>query len=105
GLPKVALHWPFLDFQCGPELGPDSFIDWWHRADRGEVEPFILVVEGSVPTEGNKPEGYWSGFGNDPRTGQPITTSEWLDRLPPHAPRVRAGGAWGAGGGRPPAVR
>jgi hydrogenase small subunit len=99
GLPAVALHWPFLDFQCGPEGGPDSFIEWWHRAERGELEPFILVVEGSVPTEGNKPEDYWSGFGNDPRTGQPITTAEWLDRLAEKATAILAVGTCAAYGG------
>ena len=38
-------------------------------------------------------EGYWCGFGNNPDTGQPMTTSEWLDRLAPKAtgrPRGRA---------------
>jgi len=99
GLPRVAMHWPLLDFECGPERGADSFIEWWHRADRGELEPFILVVEGSVPDEGNKPEGYWCGFGNDPRTGQPITTNEWLDRLAPKATAVLAVGTCAAYGG------
>jgi hydrogenase small subunit len=37
GLPPVQLHWPLLDFECGPQLGVDSFIDWWWKADRGEL--------------------------------------------------------------------
>jgi len=81
GLPKVAVHWPLIDFECGPEQGADNFIEWWHKADRGELDPFVLVVEGSIPNEAIKSEGYWCGFGNDPATGQPMTTSEWLDRL------------------------
>ena len=81
GLPKIAVHWPLIDFECGPEQGADSFIEWWHKADRGELEPFVLVVEGSIPNESIKEEGYWAGFGTDPMTGQPIKTSEWLDRL------------------------
>src|SRR3954465_15972364 len=57
GLPSVAMHWPYMDFQSGPEPGPDDFISWFHRAERGELDPFILVVEGSVPDEGNKDAG------------------------------------------------
>src|SRR5450759_2627506 len=51
GLPKVAVHWPLIDFECGPEQGADNFIEWWHKADRGELDPFVLVVEGSIPNE------------------------------------------------------
>ena len=51
GLPKIAVHWPLIDFECGPETGADNFIEWWHKADRGELEPFVLVVEGSIPNE------------------------------------------------------
>ena len=80
GLPKVAVHWPLIDFECGPEQGADNFIEWFFKAERGELDPFVLVVEGSIPNEAIKPEGYWCGFGNNPDTGQPITTSEWLDR-------------------------
>ena len=77
------MHWPLIDYECGPIEGADTFIEWWFKADRGELEPFVLVIEGSIPNEALKEEGYWCGFGNDPATGQPITTSEWLDRLAP----------------------
>src|ERR671916_142884 len=75
GLPKVAVHWPLIDFECGPNGGADDFLEWFFKADRGELEPFVLVVEGSIPNEKIKDEGYWCGFGNDPATGQPNTTS------------------------------
>jgi len=39
GLPKIAVHWPLIDFECGPEQGADNFIEWWHKADRGELDP------------------------------------------------------------------
>ena len=81
GLPKIAVHWPLIDFECGPVGGADDFIEWFFKADRGELEPFVLVVEGSIPNEAIKREGYWCGFGNNPETDQPMTTSEWLDRL------------------------
>ncbi len=99
GLPKIEMHWPFLDFQCGPEQTRDSFIEWWHKADRGELDPFILVIEGSIADETNKTEGFWSGFGNDPLTGQPVTAGEWLDRLAPKAMAIMAVGTCAAYGG------
>ena len=91
GLPKVAVHWPLIDFECGPNGGADDFLEWFFKADRGELEPFVLVVEGSIPNEAIKDEGYWCGFGNNPATGQPMTTSEWLDRLAPKATGRRRG--------------
>ena len=99
GLPKVAVHWPLIDFECGPETGADNFIEWWHKADRGELEPFVLVVEGSIPNEAIKEEGYWCGFGNNPATGQPMTTNEWLDRLAPKATAILAVGTCATYGG------
>ena len=99
GLPKIAVHWPLIDFECGPEQGADNFIEWWHKADRGELEPFVLVVEGSIPNEAIKREGYWCGFGNNPDTGQPMTTTEWLDRLAPKATAVVAVGTCATYGG------
>src|ERR687892_1906654 len=68
GLPKIAVHWPLIDFECGPEQGADTFIEWFHKADRGELDPFVLVVEGSVANEKILTEGYFTGFGNNPET-------------------------------------
>ena len=99
GLPKVAVHWPLIDFECGPEQGADTFIEWWHKADRGEFDPFVLVVEGSSPNEAIKSEGYWCGFGNNPATGQPMTANEWLDRLAPKATCILAVGTCATYGG------
>ena len=59
----------------------------------------MLVVEGSIPNEKIKPEGYWCGFGNNPETGQPMTTSEWLDRLAPKALAILAVGTCATYGG------
>ncbi|MBO2451288.1 hydrogenase expression protein HypE [Actinomadura barringtoniae] len=99
GLPRLDMHWPFLASEGGPDGGPDSFIEWFHRADRGELDPFMLVVEGSIPDESIKDEGYWCSFGNDPETGEPITTGEWLDRLAPKATVIIAAGTCSAYGG------
>ncbi|WP_405622761.1 hydrogenase expression protein HypE [Streptomyces sp. NBC_00076] len=99
GLPKIAVHWPLIDFECGPVGGSDTFIEWFFKGERGEIDPFVLVVEGSVPNEAIKPEGYWCGFGDNPETGQPITTSEWIDRLAPKALAVVAIGTCATYGG------
>src|ERR1041384_6739583 len=58
GLPKIAVHWPLIDFECGPIGGSDTFIEWFFKGERGEIDPFVLVVEGSIPNEKIKPEGY-----------------------------------------------
>ena len=72
----------------------------WHSAARGELDPFVLVVEGSVPNEEINGEGHWSGFGVD-GDGQPITSTTWIDRLAPRAAVVLALGTCAAYGGVP----
>lgn len=94
GIPKVQFHWPLVDYQVG-----DEFLEWFFRAERGEIDPFVLVVEGSIPNEEIKSEGYWAAFGNNPETGQPITTSEWLDRLAPKSWAVVCAGTCATYGG------
>src|SRR5215475_7717342 len=83
GLPKVRLHNPVLAYS----LGGEDFLAPFHAAARGELGTFVLVVEGSIPNEkiNAGTGGFWAGFGIDARTGQPITTCEWIDRLAPHA--------------------
>jgi hydrogenase small subunit len=66
-------------------LKADDFLRPFHLAAEGGLEPFILVIEGSIPNEENKGEGYWAALGNDPTSGPPITTCEWIDRLAPKA--------------------
>src|SRR3977135_4734524 len=44
GLPKIQVHWPLIDFECGPETGADTFIEWWWKADRGETQPCVLGI-------------------------------------------------------------
>src|SRR5712671_1714438 len=70
GLPKVHLHNPVLAYEVG-----DDFMKHWYQAERGEIDPFVLVVEGSIPNEDIKEEGYWAALGNDPMTNQPIRTT------------------------------
>ncbi len=94
GLPKVHLHNPVL----APQVG-DEFMDFFYQAERGEINPFVFVVEGSIPNEQIKEAGYWAAQGTDPETGQPITTCEWIDRLAPKAWAVVAAGTCATYGG------
>jgi hydrogenase small subunit len=94
GLPKVHLHNPVLAAEVG-----DEFMQHFYRAEQGELDPFVLVVEGSIPNERIKREGYWAAWGTDPDTGQPITTCEWIDRLAPKAWGVIAVGTCATYGG------
>jgi Ni,Fe-hydrogenase I small subunit len=96
GLPKVHLHNRVLAYS----LGGDEYLKVWHDAAEGRLDaPFILVVEGSIPNEDIKAEGYWAAMGNDPQTGQPITLCEWIDRLAPKAFAVVAAGTCATYGG------
>ncbi|MBW3540846.1 MAG: hydrogenase expression protein HypE [Planctomycetes bacterium] len=95
GVPKVHFHNPVLAYETG-----DEFLELWHRAAAGQLAaPFILVVEGSIPNERNKSEGYWAAMGTDPATGQPILTCDWIDRLAPKAWAVVAAGTCATYGG------
>jgi len=94
GVPRMNLHNPFLSRENG-----DEFMERFRHAAEGGSNPFILVIEGSIPDEKNKAEGYWAGFGTDKVTGQPILTCDWIDRLAPRAWAVVASGTCAAYGG------
>jgi hydrogenase small subunit len=60
-IPKVNFHNPFLSADNGEE-----FMQHFHRAAEGKSNPFILVMEGSIPDETNKEEGYWASVRHRP---------------------------------------
>ena len=93
-IPKIHFHNPFLAIENG-----DDFLKPFHAAAKGNLGPFILVVEGSIPNEHNKKEGYWASWGSDAETGQPILTCDWIDRLAPNAWAVVAVGTCATYGG------
>jgi hydrogenase small subunit len=96
GLPKVHLHNRVL----AKAQGGEEYLDVWRAAAEGRLDaPFIFVVEGSIPNEKIKREGYWAGMGVDWETGQPITLCEWIDRLAPKAWAVVAAGTCATYGG------
>jgi hydrogenase small subunit len=94
GIPKVNFHNPLLAYETG-----DRFMKRFDLAAAGQVDPFILVIEGSIPNETTKKEGYWAGFGTNKDSGQPITSCEWIDRLAPKAWAVLAAGTCATYGG------
>src|SRR4051794_3438884 len=94
GLPKVHLHNPVLAYENGAE-----FLQFFHDGAAGKLEPFVLVVEGSIPNEKIKKEGYWAAMGTDQETGQPIPTTDWIDRLAPKALAVVGAGTCATYGG------
>jgi hydrogenase small subunit len=94
GLPTVRLHNAVLAYANG-----DDFLRPFHQAAEGRLAPFLLVVEGSIPNERNKTEGYWAAMGIDAATGQPIPTCDWIDRLAPKAWAVVTAGTCSAYGG------
>ena len=94
GIPEVRLHNPVLSYENGAD-----FLKRFHQAADGKLDPFILVVEGSIPDETNKTDGYWAALGVDEATGQPIPTCQWIDQLAPHAWAVAAAGTCAAYGG------
>jgi hydrogenase small subunit len=70
-VPRVKFLNLFVAFENG-----DDFLERFHLTAKGELDPFILVVEGSIPDETNKAAG----------------TCEWIDRLAPRAWAIMAAG-------------
>lgn len=96
GMPKLVIHHPVIAYENG-----DDFMQAWFDADEGKLAPFVLLVEGSIPNENLSGEGHFAALGQDPVTGQPITTNEWIDRLSPKAAAVVAVGTCATYGGIP----
>ncbi|MFR9673288.1 hydrogenase expression protein HypE [Streptomyces sp. TR06-5] len=97
GLPKVNLHNKVLS----PTLGGEEYLAPFRAAARGEApRPFVLVIEGSIPNQNIiDGDGYWTSFGNDEVTGEPLPLNWWLDHLSPHAWAVVAAGTCATYGG------
>ena len=96
GMPRVVIHTPVLAYENGAE-----FLQAWYDAEAGKLDPFVLILEGSVPNEKINGDGHWAGIGVNPENGQPITTNEWIDRLAPKAAAVVAIGTCATYGGIP----
>ncbi len=96
GMPRLAIYNPLLAFESG-----DEFMRAFWDAAASRLDPFVLVLEGSVPNEDINGDGHWAALGTDLATGQPIPTCTWIDRLAPKAAAVMALGTCAAYGGIP----
>jgi hydrogenase small subunit len=101
GLPKVVSHWPLGDDRRGA-----GFIQWLWKAAAGELDPFVLLVEGSLPGDDFKSAS--DSLALDPGAhgtsqwfDQQVKTTEWLDRLAPTATAIVAAGTCATYGGVP----
>ena len=74
GMPGVVIYNPMLAFETGEEL-----MRAWYDAERGRLDPFVLVLEGSVPNEQINGDGHWAGFGVD-RDDRPADHDVLVDR-------------------------
>jgi len=101
GLPRLELIHTVVSVESGHE-----WIENLRIAERGELDaPFVVTWEGSMFDESRAGAtgGYFMGLGDDPQTGQPITSQEWLTRLAPKAAAVIAIGTCATWGGIPAA--
>ena len=96
GMPKVVVHNQVVAYENGQE-----YAQAWFDAEEGKLDPFVLVIEGSLGNEEINGEGFWTGFAVNPENGQPITMNEWIDRLAPKAAAVVAVGTCATYGGIP----
>ena len=96
GMPRVVIHNQVIAYEVGQE-----FIQAWYDAEEGKLDPFVLIIEGSIGNEEINGEGHWTGLRRQPENGQPITTNEWVDRLANKAAAVVAIGTCATYGGIP----
>ncbi len=93
GKVRVVFHETIM-----PEWG-EAAIEYLHKAENGELDPYVLVLEGSFPTEevAAKTGGWWFVIGEE--DGRPITGNEWFRRLLKRAVAVVAIGNCACYGG------
>lgn len=93
-LPSVRLFHPLFAFNSG-----DAYLSSLRKAAQGESTPLILVVEGTLFDDSKCQEGYFSSMGEE--NGQPLSITNWLEKLVPRATAVIALGTCATWGGVP----
>ena len=74
GMPKVVVHNQVVDYAVGQE-----YAQAWFDAEKGKLDPFVLVIEGSLGNEEINGEGHWTGFAVNPGE-RPADHDERVDR-------------------------
>jgi hydrogenase small subunit len=68
-------------------------------AERKDIDPFVLIVEGSIPNEeiAKRTGGFWCAVGEE--NGQLLTLNDWISRLSGKAAAIVAAGSCASYGG------
>lgn len=90
GLPRLSLIHPVLSIEEG-----SAFVDLLRRAAARKLQPYLLVVESSLPA--TLPEGSWGWLGEE--DARPVDLRDWVARLAGGAEAVIAVGDCGVFGG------
>ncbi len=96
GLPQVILWHTALSIESG-----EQYLEGIRKCERGDLGPYVVVLEGSVPNEKLAGDGFWVAVGEE--NGKPVSTAEWLSRLCPGAAASIAIGTCATWGGIPAA--
>ncbi|MGH9185280.1 MAG: hydrogenase expression protein HypE [Acidimicrobiales bacterium] len=95
-IPRIQLVHPALALEAG-----EAYLAALDQAVSGQLEPFLLVVEGSLFDEARAGDGSFSGLGH--RAGRRIPVEQWVLDLAPMASAVIAIGTCATWGGIPAA--
>ena len=96
-LPPISLVHPLIALESG-----DEYRALLERAAAGRLDPYVLVLEGSMMDESLAGEGSFTRLGTE--DGRPLTITSWMDRLAPRAAAVIAIGSCATWGGIPAAA-
>jgi hydrogenase small subunit len=61
GHAAVVIHNQVVAYEVGHE-----YVQAWYDAEQGKLDPFVLIIEGSIGNEEINGEGHWTGFGVNP---------------------------------------
>ena len=86
GMPKIVVHNQVIAYEVG-----DEYAQAWFDAEDGKLDPFVLVIEGSLGNEKINGEGHWTGFAVNP-VERPADHDQRVARPPRAQGRGRGGG-------------
>ena len=88
GMPRVVIHNQVLAYEVGQE-----YIQAWYDAEQGKLDPFVLIVEGSIAQRGDQRRGpldrLWA---STPRPASPSPPTSGSTAWPPRPRRSSRSG-------------